>query len=120
PGRVVSTYENGTLDPDQLPFQLRQWPERMEKANVKEPWPVLLTMRRSTDFGEGGQQFESKDLELTWDRDWSFDRMMPTGTSSPQAIPELGLAYQIKTIVADVVPDRVPDNPLKRGDAIRE
>jgi regulator of sigma E protease len=119
PGGATTTFDEKTLDPERLPFQLRQWADRLEKANVPQPWHVALTVRRHKDFGNP-QQFESKTLQLAWDKDWRFDRMMPTNPSSPQAVPELGLAYQIKTIVAEVMPDFVKDNPLRAGDAIRE
>src|SRR5262249_55980271 len=33
PGGSVTTFDKGNLDPERLPFQLRQWAERMEKAN---------------------------------------------------------------------------------------
>src|SRR6516164_9464989 len=43
--------------------------------------------------------------------------MSPT---APLAIPELGLAYQIKTIVAGVQPGVIKDNPFKAGDVIKD
>jgi regulator of sigma E protease len=117
---TTTTYDEKNLDPERLPFQLRQWAERQEKAKVAEPWHVTLTVARDKDVGEAAQRLESKTLELTWDNSWRFDRMQPMGLSSPQAIPELGLAYQIKPIVAEVFPDPVQDNPLRVGDAIKE
>jgi regulator of sigma E protease len=119
--KSLTIFDKTNLDPERLPFQLRQWAERMEKAKAPRPWIVTLTVRRHKDFGEGaGQQFEPKTLELAWDSSWRFDRMSPMQTSSPEAIPELGLAYQIKTIVADVIPEMVKDNPLQARDVIRQ
>jgi len=121
PDGSTTVYDEKNIDPERLPLLLRQWADGLEKSKVPQPWKVKLTVRRHKDFGEGGgAQYDSKTLELTWDKGWRFDRMLPMGPSSPQAIPELGLAYQIKSIVADVVFDPVKINPLQTGDAIRE
>lgn len=120
PGGAVTTYEDETLDPVRLPFDLRQWAERMDKAKQPLPWKVTLTVGRDRDFERGhAQTFESKVLELEWDNSWRFDRMIAMDVSSPQAIPELGLAYQIKSIVAGRLPGAKSDD-LRHGDVIRE
>jgi regulator of sigma E protease len=115
-----TTAIDANLDPERLPFDLRQWADRLAKANVPGPWQVVLTVKRHNDFGEGANPSVDKTLELEWDKVWRFDRILPTGPASPEPIPELGLAYQIKSIVADVIPGLVADTPLQRGDAIRE
>ena len=38
-------------------------------------------------------------VELEWDNDWRNDRIQAMGPTSPQAIAELGLAYQVKNQV---------------------
>ncbi len=42
PDGTVKTYDDKTLDPERLPFELRQWAKRMEKANQPAPWKVTL------------------------------------------------------------------------------
>ena len=119
-GITITTYDDKTLDPERLPVELRQWAKRMEKAEKPLPWKVTLTVSRHKDFAPGNpESFETKSLELDWDNGWRFDRMEPMTLSSPRAIPELGLAYQIKTIVADILKGAKTDG-LRAGDAIRE
>jgi regulator of sigma E protease len=107
------------LDPERLPFELRQWANRRraaeQKADAKnaKPWEVKLTVRR--DQADAQPRETTAQLTLTWDDGWRFDRVFP-GKASPEAIPELGLAYQIQTIV-DYAPE---GNPLKSKDALRE
>ena len=100
------------LDPERLPHQLRQWADRMAQAEVKGPWPVTLTLRRHRDLA--GRQYESVPITLDWDNAWRYDRVVPMNDNSPLAIPELGLAYQVKTMVAGVE----PGSPLAVGDVV--
>ena len=115
PDGTITRWDDKNLDPERLPYQLRQWADRLAKKDVPQPWKVTLTVDRDKDVGEGGQQFESKTLELAWDDSWRFDHMLPMNLSSPQAIAELGLAYQIKTIVADVLPGFGPRTVSRRA-----
>lgn len=103
-----------TLDPERLPMELRQWSDRLNKANFKGDRKVILNVRRHSS--EAGPQFVSKTIELDWDSDWRFDRVVPISPNAPMPIPELGLAYEIKTIVADVTR---ANSPLKVGDVIK-
>lgn len=120
PDGTITRYDDKNLDPERLPYQLRSWAQRLQAAGLEKSGTVKLTVRRHKDFGEGGgEQLESKVLDLDWDNDWRYDRMLPIGPSSPQAIPELGLAYQIKTSVADVLPG-ADKNLLQAGDVIKE
>ena len=56
-----------------------------------------------------------KDLELQelpavpWDDSWRFDEEDPVGRSSPMAIPQLGLAYQVDSTVAEVTKGSAAD-----------
>jgi regulator of sigma E protease len=104
-----------TLDPERLPQQLRQWSDRMEKAKVKGDWIVTLLVRRQQPQGAPNQFAEEK-IELKWDPDWRFDRVLPLSRNAPMPIPELGLAYQIKSIVDGVTR---ADSPLKPGDVVK-
>jgi regulator of sigma E protease len=114
------TYDEKNLDPERLLFQLRQWAKGLEEKKVPGPWKVTLTVSRHEDFAPGSPvTFQPKTLELDWDNGWRFERMT-VFPYSPLAIPELGLAYQIKSIVAEVIPGLIKDNPLKQDDAIKE
>ncbi len=117
-GETIS-YDEKNLDPERLIYQLRQWAKGLEEKKVPGPWKVTLTVNRYKGIGEGSAPFQPKTLELDWDNGWRFDRMA-VGPYSPLAIPELGLAYQIKSIVAEVIPGLIKDNPLKQDDAIKE
>src|SRR5882672_9609997 len=90
----------------------------MRGAQVAEPWKVTLHVRRQPE--KTGVDEEKVKAELVWDDSWSFDRIVPQSLSSPLAIPELGLAYQIKPVVAGILPNLVADNPLQVGDDIKE
>jgi regulator of sigma E protease len=110
------TFENATLDPERLPAQLKLWAQRLVEAGQIEPAPtVKLVLRRHRQQG-GGPQFESITVELPWDNGWQFDRAIPISVVSPLAIPELGLAYQVKTTIAHVTN---ASGPLKPGDVIK-
>ena len=52
---------------------------------------------------------------LDWDNDWRWDRVMALSLTSPEAIPELGLAYLVKNEV-DTVDNS--SGSLKPGDEI--
>lgn len=116
---AILRFAGDTLDPERLPFQLKQWAQRLAAAHggivPKEKAIVKLKVRRHRSAA--GPQFESVDTVVAWDDDWRFDDVIPLGASSPMPIPELGLAYQVKTIVAAVLPGA--DNPLEVGDVIK-
>jgi regulator of sigma E protease len=106
-------FEDKTLDPERLPFQLRQWSDRMEKVNPAAKRMVTLKLRRHN--AQAGLQFKGETVVLEWEKSWRFDRVVPLSEDAPMAIPELGLAYQIKTTVAHVID---PESPLKVGDVV--
>ncbi len=114
-GKILE-YTGATLDPERLPVQLRQWADRLEKAKSKEPRKVKLQLRRHKDIKENpGSETETVKVDLTWDGDWRYDRVFPLSPTAPMPIPELGLAYEIKAIVADVVNK---ESPLQKDDRI--
>src|SRR5581483_5054184 len=107
------------LDPERLPHQLKQWAQGLAEHVKKHPdakvsWDVTLELRRHREGA--GPQFKEEKATLTWDDGWRFDRAIPVHLSSPLAIPELGLAYQVETTVAAV---EDPQSPLKAGDVIK-
>jgi regulator of sigma E protease len=108
-------FEKETLDPERLPLQLRDWAQELVDANKIEPAPkVTLYLRRHRQ--EAGPENEPVIVHLEWDNAWANDRAIPLSLASPLAIPELGLAYKIRTTVANVVD---PASPLKTGDVIK-
>lgn len=106
---VTLPKEKESLDPLRLPDDLRK-----ALANVDGPKKVTLHLRRLR--AGPGEQNETVKVELDWQPEWSFDRAVPMGASSPWAIPELGLAYLVKSTVAEA-PE---DSPLQKWDDIKE
>ncbi len=113
---VFSAEGPNKLDPDRLPYQLQQWAERVRRADKKVPLKVTLHVHRHPQEGLRDQVDEK--LELDWDDSWRYDRILPLHPDSPLAIPELGLAYQIKPFVAEVLPGIIEDSPLQADDEI--
>lgn len=118
--RLVFAEDKKTLDPERLPYQLRAWADRMAQAQMPTPWKVHLRVKRFLTFEEGRHQNQVVDLELHWDNSWRYVEMEPFGLSAPRAIPELGLAYRIKNVVASVDPAFNSDSGLQPGDVINE
>jgi regulator of sigma E protease len=117
-GKKPTVIDDKTLDPERLPFVLRQWADRVRRPDGRVAEKVTLGVHRH--LNQNGQQIEDINLALDWDDSWRFDRIIPLYLSSPLAIPELGLAYKIKPIVAGVLPELIADNPLQVGDEIQE
>lgn len=109
----VVEYKDKTLDPERLPYQLRQWSDRLDVAKHKGKRTVTLELRRHRE--RGGADYENKKVELEWDSAWRFDRSMALSSNSGLAIPELGFAYQIKSRVVEVTK---ANSPLKVDDTI--
>lgn len=108
-------FEKATLDPERLPLQLKQWAQRLVDAGKIDPAPkVTLSLRRHRT--EAGPENELIKVELPWDQAWSTDHAIPLSLASPLAIPELGLAYHVKTTVAHVAD---PKSPFKPGDVVK-
>lgn len=100
------------LDPERLPFELKQWSARLDKAGVAKERTVKLKLRRHQK--QAGEMFASVVVDLKWDNDWQFDRIVPLSANAPMTIPELGIGYQIKSIVRHAA----PKSPFKEGDVI--
>jgi len=105
-------FQDKTLNPERLPHDLKQWSAQLDKKGNKEDRHVKLKLRRHQ--AGGGAQYVIKDVTVKWDNDWRYDRIVPLSADSPMAIPELGIAYQIKTMVRDTG----KDSPFKEGDVI--
>jgi len=106
------------LNPVRLPFELEQWADDLHAKNPKEKpsaedLTVTLWVKRHQSKKE--EQYKKEKLELVWDHGWRFDRVQPFNKGSPMPIPELGLAYQIKTTVANAD----AGNKLEPGDVIK-
>ena len=68
--------ENGTLDPERLPLQLKEWAHQLKEKGKLDPAPkVVLSLRRHRHGG--GANYEDKEIELKWDNSWAFDHVIP-------------------------------------------
>jgi regulator of sigma E protease len=108
------------IDPARLPFELRQWAARKKAGDRK----VKLLVQRDITNKTGHPQREAVTLELEWDGSdqWKFTNEVPYALNSPMAIPELGLAYQVMSVVSGVDADWSARHrqPLKKGDVIKK
>jgi len=107
-------FKDKDLDPERLPFDLRQWSERLDRAGHQGDRLVKLQLRQHV--AAPGKQYVTIEKTLKWDNDWQFDRVAPLSANSPMPIPELGLAYQISSVVDQVI-DKT--SPLLVGDVIK-
>ena len=89
--------EERTLDPVRLPFELRRWADA-QPAGARH---LQLTLIRKVDH----QERKEVKVDVKWDDSWRFSRSAPSGENSPQAIDEIGLAYQVTNVVREVVSD---------------
>jgi regulator of sigma E protease len=106
----------GPLDPVRLPDQLY---DHVHKDPKRDPnkWQVRLTVKRHP-----GHDQETKALPpMDWDDSWKPGDDGPLAPASPLAIPQLGLAYRIDSmVVADPPKDSPADKAgIKKGDEIR-
>jgi regulator of sigma E protease len=112
--------DKNPIDPMRLPFQLKQWANRFYEKKPKDaPADVILHIRRHNK--QSGPDYREIDLKVAWDYSWRFDRVSTFDSTDPQAIPELGLAYQVKTTVAHVEPAFAGNaDGLQKNDVIKE
>jgi membrane-associated protease RseP (regulator of RpoE activity) len=102
------------LDPLRLPDELRRWTKG--RSGVKAD---LRVQRLDPRTGQADAQQELHGLP--WDDSWRYDEELPLGLNSPLAIPELGLAYHVKTSVELVEPGSYAEKKgLRKGDVILE
>jgi regulator of sigma E protease len=121
-GSVLRFGEPEPIDPLRLPFDLQQWADSIYRSNPRaqaRDLEVTLHVRRHN--AQPGQQYRTEVLKLVWDNSWRFDKIRPFASSDPLAIPELGLAYQVKTTVAHVSPnDAGKSIYLQKDDVIKK
>jgi len=106
--------QKGAIDPLRLPFDLQQWADALyaKKSNPStEERTVVLRVRRHRT--QAGAQFNEEKVKIVWDHDWRFDRIVPFVSTAPLAIPELGLAFQVRTTV-------VAANAAAGGDGLQK
>src|SRR5205807_1271646 len=84
------------LDPVRLSFDLRQWVGG--QRGVKVRLTVLRDQHHDMDK-------PTTLPEVTWDESWRFNQELPFTTRSPISIPELGIAFLVKTTVEEVAAD---------------
>jgi regulator of sigma E protease len=117
-GTVLRWEKGKNLDPERLPFELKQWAARLWKATNNDPKPEDLLVKLSVkrlNKQNGGQIYSTVTVSLPWDISWRNDRILPMDFASPVAIPELGFAYLIKNEV-DTITD--PSCGLEKDDQI--
>jgi regulator of sigma E protease len=122
---MVTRIDDQKLDPVRLPHALKQWAQRLADAEKRgditaadrKARKVKLIVRRHR--AGGGPQFNNQTIEVAWDDSWRYDDVLPMSTGAPMAIPELGLAYQIKTIVAGVEPTVHLGQAIQVGDVVK-
>jgi regulator of sigma E protease len=101
------------VDPLRLPAELRSWAD--SHRDVK----AVLTVTRTNP--EQGRERVTKTLpsEVPWDDGYRFDHEMPGGFWAPLAIPELGVAYRVGTVVEAVAKGSPADGRLQQNDIIK-
>jgi regulator of sigma E protease len=122
-GKVL-TFAGETLDPLRLSNQLRNW-----AATIRDPAhkQVTLYVTRFNAPGAGNppnrEEVErQKPIALRWEDRWRFDKEWAGGITSPQAVPELGIAYRVQTAVAGYDggrPEGAPAGGLRPNDVIK-
>jgi regulator of sigma E protease len=106
PQKAVSRIEEKPLDPTRLPFELDQW-----AANSSGRRQVILEVRRGSS---------TKTLTLDWDDRWKFNHEVARPPRWSMSLPGLGIAYQINTTVAEVLPGSRAENlGFRKNDVIR-
>jgi regulator of sigma E protease len=101
------------LDPARLRFELQQW-----AAKAKGDKVVTFHVRRpNKDTGNDWKPFT---LKKRWDDNpkWKYTQEVPLTRATPMSIPELGIAFFVKTTIAEV--DKTQQPKLSVGDQIKK
>lgn len=101
-----------TLDPLRLPMELQQW-----AASAPAPREVALRVLRP----QGHDERAKVDITLPWDDQWKYERSDPEALRSPLALPGLGIAYRVLSVVEEVAKGGVAERAgIKVGDVFTE
>jgi regulator of sigma E protease len=101
------------IDPTRLPSELRRWADSHTSVQA-----VLTVVHTNSQQGLNERQPETL-KPVPWDAGWRFDRELLGSPSAPLAIPELGLAYRVGTLVEDVAPGSPAASRLQKHDVIK-
>jgi regulator of sigma E protease len=121
-GAIISWEKGKNLDPVKLPFELKSWADQLWQARGQKPTDeerqvTLYVKRRSNQNASTSYLPQPVAVKLPWDQGWRYDIVLPMVPTSPQAIPELGLAYLVKNEV-DTVDENFPSGGLQKDDEI--
>ncbi len=84
---------------------------------------VVLVVERTIPLDSDSQGHSGKQsvtLRTEWDDRWDYDREGSFSPLSPLAIPGLGIAYRVRTVVEKVPPGSPADGNLRVGDVIKD
>src|SRR5207237_829803 len=107
------------LDPVRLPHRLA---ETIDRAKKSEPtkWKVTIKVVRRTSDPSDKEATIEKWVELDWQAEWSMNDESPAAPASPMSIPQLGIAYQVDSTVAEEVLDKELKEKIQKGDVIEK
>ncbi len=109
-GEPLLTVGEEDLDPIRLPDQLTR--AAMQHPHVKKR-AQLTVLRRNKEEKTPSRHT----LQLDWDDSWTYDNEVPLSPAAPQAIPQLGLAYWVTSLVDHIEPNWKPTITLEQASA---
>jgi len=113
--REKITWKGQDLDPVRLPDMLKREMAKLPRDKEK-PKQVTLHLRRAR--AGLGRDIDNVAVVVDWNDDWTYEHPLPLSKVSPWAVPELGLAYQIKSTVASNTGE-IKENLLQAFDEIK-
>jgi regulator of sigma E protease len=116
-------YEGGTTvdipmnDPTRIPFEMAQAAARRPKPGQD----VTVRIEVVRFDPKKGTDVPGTVLTMKWDDSWGYQDDIPISESAPQSIPQLGLAYWIKSTIAEVQPNSpAKEAGLQKGQTIKK
>jgi regulator of sigma E protease len=108
-------YSSKDLDPERLPFKLRQ-----AAAGATGKKTVILTVRREPSPPNSTRETHTL-APVEWEDRWDYDDEAPISAAAPLPIPQLGVAYWVLSQIVEVKDGSPADQAgLRKGDEIKE